>query len=178
MEREARRGRLRYRLGYPNREVRESLNRALLDIVLGSDEERADHLHKILQAGDLAGLEEHLRALLSGIPYKWQGRNPMGRYEGWYASMVYWDLMGAGMEVRSEESSSRGRADLSVRGFGRAYVFEFKMRERTGTVGALEQLQTRGYADQYREKGEPVHLVGVEFSAETRNLTRFETGTI
>ncbi|MDE0263230.1 MAG: hypothetical protein OXJ37_12570 [Bryobacterales bacterium] len=62
MEREARRGRLRYRLGYPNREVRESLNRALLDSVLGSDEERVDHVHKILQAGDLAGLEEHLRA--------------------------------------------------------------------------------------------------------------------
>ena len=178
---ESRRGRLRYRLGYPNREVRESLNRALLDRVLGSagaGDAQSDRLHEILQAGDLAGLEEHLRALLAGVPYQWHARNPMRRCEGWYASMLYSGLVGAGMEVRAEESGSRGRADLCVRGAGRAYVFELKMREGAGAEGALEQIKARGYADRYRGRGEPIHLVGVEFSAETRNVTRFETETI
>ena len=179
--REARRGRLRYRLGYPNREVRESLNRALLDRVLGSagaGDAQSDRLHEILRAGDLAGLEEHMRALLAGVPYQWHGRNPMRRYEGWYASMLYSGLVGAGLEVRAEESSSRGRADLCVRGAGRVYVFELKMQEGAGPEGALEQIKARGYADRYRGRGEPIHLVGVEFSAETRNVTRFETETV
>ena len=30
------------------------------------------------------------------------------------------------------------------------------------------------YADKYRHLGEPVHLVAVEFSKDTRNLTAFE----
>ena len=65
-----------------------------------------------------------------------------------------------------------------MRGFGRVYVFEFKMRERTGAEGALEQLRARGYADRYRGRGEPLHLVGVEFSAQKRNMTLFESDTI
>ena len=81
-------------------------------------------------------------------------------------------------EVTAEDSGSRGRADLIVRGFGRVYVFEFKMRERSGPGDALRQLKERGYADRYLGRGEPVHLVGLEFSAETRNLTGFEAETV
>ena len=40
---------------------------------------------------------------------------------------------------------------------------------------ALAQLQERRYADKYRASGEPIHLIGVEFSRTTRNLTAFET---
>ena len=39
---------------------------------------------------------------------------------------------------------------------------------------ALAQLQQRRYADKYRARGEPIHLIGVEFSRDTRNLTAFE----
>ena len=39
---------------------------------------------------------------------------------------------------------------------------------------ALAQLQERGYAAKYRARGEPIHLIGVEFSRATRNLTAFE----
>ena len=42
----------------------------------------------------------------------------------------------------------------------------------------MAQLKAKGYADRYRALGEPIHLVAVEFSPETRNLTRFETETI
>ena len=28
--------------------------------------------------------------------------------------------------------------------------------------------------DQYRGRGEPIHLIGVEFSRQTRNVTAFE----
>ena len=39
---------------------------------------------------------------------------------------------------------------------------------------ALAQLQERRYADKYRAAGAPIHLIGVEFSRATRNLTAFE----
>ena len=172
----------RYRLGYPNREVRQSLNRDLLSGVLGAGKEgeqesQAARLREVLATGDLAGLEAELRALLASIPHQWHTKNPMGSYEGWYASLLQAYFVAADAEVRAEESGGQGRADLIVRGFGRVYVFEFKMRERAGAEAALRQLKQRGYADRYIGQAETVHLVGLEFSAETRNLTGFESET-
>ena len=166
-----------YRLGFPNREVRQSLNRALLATLPSADGEREAErrrLSEVLKTGDIAGLENRLRALLAGIPYQWHRQNPMGSFEGWYASLLYAYFAATGAEVRAEESSSLGRADLCVRAFRRVYVFEFKMRERAGAGAAMAQLKTRGYADRYRGRGEPIQLVAVEFSAKTRNVTRFE----
>ncbi len=170
-----------YRLGYPNREVRQSLNRALLGSLLGTG--RQSHhgrvgLSKVLRDGNVAGLEEHLRSLLAGIPHDWHGRNPMADYEGWYASVLYAHFAALGVDVRAEESVSQGRADMCVRAFGRVYVFEFKMRERAGPRAALAQLKSRGYADRYRGLGEPIYLVGVQFSVKTREVTHFEAQAV
>ena len=98
----------------------------------------------------------------------------MTEYEGFYASVLFAHFVATGAEVRAEESGSLGRADLCVLAFGRAYVFEFKIKGRAGPETALAQLQAREYADRYRGLGEPLHFVGVEFSAETRNITGFE----
>ena len=76
-----------------------------------------------------------------------------------------------------EDSSSGGRLDMAVRGDGRVYLFEFKVVEQAGAGAALEQLRARGYADKYRALDEPIHLVGVEFSREARNVVAFETAT-
>ena len=40
---------------------------------------------------------------------------------------------------------------------------------------ALKQLKDRGYADKYRSLGLPLHLVGIEFSRDARNVVGFET---
>ena len=39
-------------------------------------------------------------------------------------------------------------------------------------------LQGRGYADKYRARGEPIHLIGVEFSREQRSVVAFEVETL
>jgi len=36
------------------------------------------------------------------------------------------------------------------------------------------KLQEKGYADKYRGLDQPIHLIGVEFSKGTRNITAFE----
>lgn len=38
----------------------------------------------------------------------------------------------------------------------------------------MGQLKGRRYADKYRDRGAPIHLVAVEFNSEPRNLATFE----
>ncbi len=166
-----------YRLCYPNREVRQSLNRSLLD-GLARDPRQTAHrlrLYDLLLAGDVGGLQALFHAVFAGIPYEWHTRNDLSRFEGWYASVFYSYFAASGFDVTVEDSSSRGRVDMAVRGAGRVYLFEFKVVEQAGAGAALAQLRERGYADRYRALGEPIHLVGVEFSREQRNVVAFET---
>jgi len=46
--------------------------------------------------------------------------------------------------------------------------------EMAGEGAAMAQLKARRYADKYRSADVPIHLVAVEFSRETRNVTTFE----
>jgi PD-(D/E)XK nuclease superfamily len=48
----------------------------------------------------------------------------------------------------------------------------------TATGEALAQIKAKGYADKYRNRGEPVHLIGVEFSRAARNLVGFAVETL
>ncbi|MDR0701250.1 MAG: PD-(D/E)XK nuclease domain-containing protein [Azoarcus sp.] len=44
--------------------------------------------------------------------------------------------------------------------------------------GALQQIKDKGYADKYRGLGQPIHLIGVEFSREQRRVAGFEVQSI
>ncbi len=54
------------------------------------------------------------------------------------------------------------------------YLFEFKVVASGPEGAALAQLRERGYAEKYRRLGRPIHLVGIEFSRETRNVAAFD----
>ena len=88
--------------------------------------------------------------------------------------MFYSYFAALGYEMTVEESSNQGRLDMAVRSGGQVYLFEFKVVEMAPAGSALAQLRERDYAAKYRGRGEPIHLLGVEFSRETRNLTAFE----
>jgi hypothetical protein len=62
--------------------------------------------------------------------------------------------------------------DLVVRFEDRIYLIEFKVIEQAGEGKALEQIKTKGYAEQFA--GQEVYLIGVEFSSEEQNIVRFE----
>ena len=88
--------------------------------------------------------------------------------------MFYACLAALGLDVSVEDASARGRVDLVLRCDGHVYLFEFKVVERAGEGAAVRQLIDRGYAEKYRGSGEPIHLIGVEFSERTRNIAAFE----
>ena len=166
-----------YRLGYPNREVRQSLNQSLLRAMTPDASRQLTHgvrLTQLLAANDFGGLEVLFRAFFSSIPYEWHTRNDIARFEGYYASVFYSHFAAAGLDVAVEDSSSHGRVDMAVRFNRHVYLFEFKVVELAPEGAAMEQLKEKRYAEKYRHLGEPIHLVAVEFSRETRNLVGFE----
>ena len=63
---------------------------------------------------------------------------------------------------------------MAVRFRGSVYLFEFKVVEMAPEGAAMDQLKSRCYADKYRASGQPIWLVGVEFSREARNLAAFD----
>ena len=178
---ERRAGETFYRLGYPNREVRQGLNRSLLSHMVGDASQRSAHsarLYDLLLANDLDGLRDLFHAFYASIPHQWYTNNDIANYEGFYASVFYSYFAGLGLDVTVEDSTSRGRLDMALCFKGRAYVFEFKVVEQAGEGTAMAQLKQRGYADKYQGGDDPVRLVAVEFSSEARNIASFETALV
>ena len=170
-------GELLYQLGYPNREVRQSLNRSLLRyLVKDATRQTANsrRLYRLLEANDFAGLETLFHAFFASIPYDWYRNNDIAQYEGYYASVFYSYFAGLGLDIRVEDSSSHGRLDMAVLFNGCVYLFEFKVVELASAGAAMAQLQERQYADKYRGLERPIYLIGVEFSKDERNLTAFD----
>ena len=209
-----------YRLAYPNREVRQSLNRALLGNLVkdvGRSLKNSIRLHELLTANDFDGMRELFQAFYASIPsdganakgsaatvggrsirgrygwdgggagtermrgtgpalgrYQWYTNNDIADYEGYYASVFYSYFAALGLDIVVEDSSSHGRLDMAVRANGHIYLFEFKVAEQSPPGSALKQLQSKDYAAKYRAAGEPIHLIGVEFSSAARNVTAFE----
>ncbi|MCS2608337.1 ATP-binding protein [Halomonas dongshanensis] len=170
-----------YTLGFPNQEVESSLNELLLPALGLRDSELQRHqlgLIDVLRQHDIKGLETHLKALYAGLPHDWYRNNPIAQYEGHYASVFYSHFAALGVGVIVEDASHHGRVDMTVEAFGHRYLFEFKVVEQLPEGRALAQIKARGYADKYRSQGLPIHLVGVEFSREQRQIVGFEVETL
>ncbi|ASM76090.1 hypothetical protein VITFI_CDS0311 [Vitreoscilla filiformis] len=166
-----------YTLGYPNREVETSLNGALLKGYGVPDRPALAtrlQLLKLLRNGDAASLRALFHAFFASIPHDWYRRNELAGFEGYYASIVYSHFAAAGLEIRLEDATNHGRIDMTVLAFGTVWLFEFKVVELVPEGRALAQLQARGYAEKYRARGEPIRLIGVEFSKVDRNIVGFE----
>ena len=168
-----------YRLDYPNLEVRVSLNDELLGYLGKPGREPLEEgrtLCAFLEANDFEGFAEQLRAYLSGIPYQWHATGDLARYEpGTRVSCICVSGPSAWM------SGGRTHRVMGVRTWlllhGRAGVcagFQDGGWGQGDAAAALDaaiaQMRERGYAEKYRDRGGPVHLIGVACGLEARNL--------
>ena len=170
-----------YTLRYPNLEVKQGLNIALLSTLMpdaGASLMRRRALYLMLCSGDLSGMAAELHSLYAGIPHQWADNNTIARYEGYYASVFYSHLAALGLDIRVEDATNQGRIDLTVKCNNHVYLFEFKVVELLPEGRALQQLKDKAYADKYRALGLPIQLVGIEFSRVERNVTGFEVETL
>ncbi|MDD2844642.1 MAG: ATP-binding protein [Rhodoferax sp.] len=166
-----------YTLGFPNLEVRTSLNKALLPglgVPASQALQQSAQLITLLRRNDFAGLHQLFGAFFASIPHDWYRNNPIAQYEGHWASVFYSHFAALGLDIRLEDVTNHGRIDMTVLFNGNVYLFEFKVVELVPEGRALAQIVQRGYADKYRSRGEPIHLIGVEFSKQTRSVIGFE----
>jgi hypothetical protein len=164
-------------LKYPNKGVQASMNSSLLKHWCGGSSIPGPHisqLYDLLLANDLPALQPLFHAFFASIPNDWYRNSPIAQYEGYYASIFYSHFAAMGLDIRLEDATNQGRIDMTVLFNGHVYIFEFKVVNKGTTGSALKQIKDRGYADKYRARGEPIHLVGVAFNKASRNIVGFE----
>jgi hypothetical protein len=167
----------RYVLGYPNIEVRTSLNHLFSQALSGGDvSENRDRLYNLLERGDASGMRSLFHSFFASIPHDWYRKNQISGFEGYYASVVYAYFGSLGYEVIPEDTTNKGRIDLTVKTRKAIWIFEFKVRgiDTTGEKNPLAQLRERGYAEKYRSDPRTKYEIGIVFDPETRNIERWE----
>ena len=170
-----------YQLSFPNEEVRVSLRSSLISHIgsrVANAREQRSELMSLLVANDFEAFADRVRTLFAGMPYHWQIKAQLSRYEGWLAGMMFAFLQARDLQL--EEPTSRGRSDMVALADGQVFVLEFKMsKEGESTENALEramsQMRERDYAGKYRSRGEPIHLLALVFGHEQRNLLDFRS---
>ncbi len=170
-----------YRLRYPNQEVYQSLAASLLRAWTsagGAEIKNRIALYRLLEAKDFSGMQNLITAFFASIPHDWYRNNPIAQYEGYYASVFYAYFAALGLDLTVEDSSNQGRLDMALKFDGHVYLFEFKVVELIPDGRALQQIKDRNYAAKYHALGQPIHLIGVEFSKESRAVVGFEVESI
>jgi len=169
-----------YRLRFPNREVYQSLYGRLLRTWTPDAQAEVRNrksLYRLLQNNDFEGLQNLFTAFYAGIPHDWYRNNPIVQYEGYYASVFYSYFAALGLNIILEDATNHGRIDMTVHFNEQIYLFEFKVVELVPEGKALRQLKDKNYAEKYQAEGVPIHLIGVEFSKESRTVVGFDIET-
>ena len=159
-----------YTLGFPNDEVRYGfLNFLLPYYTRVTTDETGFHIATFireLRAGKVDSFMSRVKVFFAGIPYELSDNT-----ERHYQTIFYVIFTLMGQFTEAEVRSSHGRADAVVKTRDTVYVFEFKLN---GTAEeALRQIDTGDYLIPYQLSGKRLVKVGVEFSKETRNISRY-----
>lgn len=162
-----------YTLGFPNKEVRTGMMKALYPYYVNSDTDgRADVLRSITKGfinHDLDKAFDTLQAYLEGIPYQ------DSRFdENHWTQMLYVIFSLLGLHVESQVRTAKGRIDVVVGTKEDIYVMEVKL-DRSAQE-ALEQINSRKYLVPYSLDGRQLTKIGMTFSTQKRNITEWVVG--
>lgn len=171
---------VRYTLKFPNVEVQQSFNQAVIHRFIPDSDLKLmsiqSDLYQSLLDNDLALMFATIEAFFAGIPYNWHINNDIAHFEGYWASVFYGYFSSIGVPIHVEESSRNGRMDMTVLFANRVYIFEFKVVKQGDTTKnalqqALAQIVEKGYADKYNAKYQQVYLIGVAFDEVNRTVS-------
>ena len=168
------RDKLLYRLKVPNKEIQLSLNELFIDYLTDQRHDKRlvqDKLYDSLEDGDLEIFQQTLQRLFSSIPYHNYANKIIQNYEGYYASVVYAYLASLGFQLIAEDTTNKGRVDMTILLENKVYVIEFKV-DQPGK--ALEQIIGKGYHEKYLGDKYEVYIIGISFESESKNITDFE----
>lgn len=159
-----------YLLQFPNDEVRYGFINFLVPFYTSmTNSDQGFYIGKFVQelrVGNYNAFLTRLQAFFADFPYELNAKT-----ERHYQVVFYLVFKLMGQFTQVEVKSAAGRADAIVKTPKYIYVFEFKLN---GTAEeALQQIDDKGYLIPYQADGREVIKLGVEFSAETRNISRW-----
>jgi hypothetical protein len=162
-----------YELGYPNKEVEDSLNDALLsayrNVFPGGDSLAVkDDLGEALKRNDIVGMMKALDTIISTIPYDhWVAES-----ESIFHIIVHLSFRKLGVGVSSEPHSSKGRCDIIVS--TDKYVYALELKLNSTPAKALQQILLKGYLFPYQTDKRKKIAIGINFSSKERSVTGYE----
>ncbi len=161
-----------YELGYPNKEVEDSLNDALLNAYRNvnpgsSSAFLTNELNKALRENDIPQIIKAIDTSISTVPYPlWNSDK-----ESIFNIILYLSFNRMGIYVRSEENSAQGRSDLTVQTPNYIYVFELKLNG--SAQAALDQIFEKGYLRPFQTDKRKKIAVGINFASEKRAVDSY-----
>ena len=160
-----------YRLGYPNREVREGFTKYLYPFYTPKTQDLGQfaivHFVKDIRSGRAEDFMKRLSDFFSKGDYQ-----VMGRLEIYLQNTlnVIFNLMGLYVEV--ERHTTNGRMDILVQTPGYIYILELKVDQSADT--ALRQIEEKQYAAPFAHDPRTLYKIGINFSSETRRITEWK----
>ena len=159
-----------YLLQFPNDEGRYGFINFLVPFYTGvRNSDQGFYIGKFVQelrSGDYDAFLTRLQAFFADFTYELNEQT-----ERHYQVVFYIVFKLMGQFTDAEVRSARGRADAVVKTPKYIYVFEFKLHDTA--EAALKQIDDKGYLIPYQADGREVIKIGVEFSAEKRNISRW-----
>lgn len=161
-----------YELKYPNKEVEDSLNDALLsayrEVYPASNSAAVTtDLGKALSNNDIPRMIKTLDTIISTIPYDhWKAES-----ESIFHIIVHLSFKRLGLDVRSEVHSSTGRCDVLV--FTDKYIYALELKLNGTAQTALDQIFEKGYLRSYQIDERKKIAIGINFSSEKRNVQAY-----
>ena len=158
-------------LGYPNKEVEDSLKDALLstyrEVFPKYSSPVTEDISEALINMDIPKMIKDLNTLISTIPYDhWKAES-----ESIFHIIFHLALTRLGVDVRSEAHSAHGRCDVIVQTPQYIYAIELKLN---GTAEqALEQILEKKYLQPFQSDVRKKYAIGINFSAEKRAVDEY-----
>ena len=106
-----------------------------------------------------------LKSLYAAMAY---GSTESSVHENSYARCLSFLLAGSGFRFTMEDVQANGRADIVASHVNGVFIFELKIGESVDR--AFKQIREKNYAAPYLASGLPIHLIGLSFDPETRQL--------
>lgn len=160
-----------YKLGYPNREVKESLVDGLLSAYREAPWKEskglAANIRAALHTKDTAALVKELNGLIASIPFDYWRADT----ESIFTIISFLTFTLVGVKVYCEVHNAGGRCDVLIKTEKYIYVLELKL---DGTAGeALAQIKEKGYLQPYAADPRKKIAIGISFSSETRGVEEY-----
>lgn len=159
-----------YRLGFPNREVEEGFIKFLLPFYANTNSvESSFEIQKFVrevESGDYDSFFRRLQSFFADTPYEL-----IRDLELHYQNVLFIVFKLIGFYVKAEYHTSEGRIDLVLQTDKFVYIMEFKL---DGTAEeALQQINEKNYAQPFAANDRELFKIGVNFSAQTRNIEKW-----